>query len=422
MDSIKFRTFLCILFIGCYFFTSGQNVWTRKDSIIPPARAHAVGFSIGNKGYIAGGMVHTYPSHFYQQDFQEFDPVTNTWIQKPDLPHQLTNAVAFTIGPKAYIPTGYDTFFNCASGMLVWDTVQKSWSLKDIPQEIRRSNALGFSIEDKGYVALGYGSGYGGAYGLQNDMWEFDPSDNTWTRKADFPGVPRADAACFVIGNKVYITTGYPGVTEPGDTIPTNDLWEFDPNANTWAQKATFPGGIMRCGAVGFSIDNKGYIVAGAGPIGQPFYTDYWEFDPQQDSWMSMGRFPGYIRMYAAGIQMLNKGYIVSGWFFDFPGWTDVWEYSSSHVGLIEKPDPMCILSPNPFQDHITLMVRHPENGSMKLIIMDLTGSAIFADNVLQKTPLIEQTYDLQNLRRGIYIYTVTINNRIADRGKVIKE
>ena len=41
-----------------------------------------------------------------------------------------------------------------------------------------------------------------------------------------------------------------------------NDFWEYDPTTNTWTQKANF-GGTPRDGAVGFSIGSKGYIGTG---------------------------------------------------------------------------------------------------------------------------------------------------------------
>ena len=40
------------------------------------------------------------------------------------------------------------------------------------------------------------------------------------------------------------------------------DFWEYDPTANTWTQKADF-GGTARKNAVGFSIGTKGYIGTG---------------------------------------------------------------------------------------------------------------------------------------------------------------
>jgi hypothetical protein len=39
------------------------------------------------------------------------------------------------------------------------------------------------------------------------DFWEYDPSSNVWTRKADFGGKKRSDAVGFSVGGKGYLGT-----------------------------------------------------------------------------------------------------------------------------------------------------------------------------------------------------------------------
>ena len=48
------------------------------------------------------------------------------------------------------------------------------------------------TVDSKGY----FGTGYDGANKL-NDFWEYDPTANNWTQKADFPGTARYDAVAF---------------------------------------------------------------------------------------------------------------------------------------------------------------------------------------------------------------------------------
>jgi hypothetical protein len=40
------------------------------------------------------------------------------------------------------------------------------------------------------------------------------------------------------------------------------DFWQYDTAANTWQAKSDFQGGLRKF-AVGFSINNKGYIGTG---------------------------------------------------------------------------------------------------------------------------------------------------------------
>ena len=93
-----------------------------------------------------------------------------------------------------------------------------------------RNSAVSFSIGSKGYVGTGSPNNTG--LNLQNDFWEFDPSTNIWTQKADFPGGARQAGIAFGINGKAYVGTG---ITSP--YILFNDLYEYTPSTNTWVKK-----------------------------------------------------------------------------------------------------------------------------------------------------------------------------------------
>ena len=100
-----------------------------------------------------------------------------------------------------------------------------------------------------------------------------ETGSGVWTKKADFAGGERYGAVGFSIDNRGYMGTG---LTDPSTNTYLNDFWEYNPVSNTWSQKADFPG-EGRQAAVGFSIGNKGYIGTGSG---SPYLQDFWEFTP----------------------------------------------------------------------------------------------------------------------------------------------
>jgi len=51
-----------------------------------------------------------------------------------------------------------------------------------------------------------------------------------WVKLSDFEGVPRSNAVGFSIGDKGYVGTGYDGSKR------LKDFWEYDPVKNTWKQ------------------------------------------------------------------------------------------------------------------------------------------------------------------------------------------
>jgi N-acetylneuraminic acid mutarotase len=76
-----------------------------------------------------------------------------------------------------------------------------------------RSSAVAFSIGQKAYV----GTGFDGSH-ILGDFYELDAGENTWT-KMDFPGGCRYEAVAFSIGNLGYLGTGFDGNTALKDFI-----------------------------------------------------------------------------------------------------------------------------------------------------------------------------------------------------------
>src|SRR5437016_6014773 len=91
---------------------------------------------------------------------------------------------------------------------------------------------------------------------------------NPWVRKTDFPGCPRYAASGFTIGTKIYIVGGRCVSTNNY----LNDLWEYDINSDSWAQKDSLDYGIKYAGS--FAISNKGYVFGGrADSLGHAIYS-----------------------------------------------------------------------------------------------------------------------------------------------------
>ena len=120
------------------------------------------------------------------------------------------------------------------------------------------------------------GSGNNAVY--RNDLWEWDPATDVWTRKADFPRPGRYGAAAFVIGDRGYIGTGNTSV----DVV--NDFWEYDQSSDEWTRKADFAG-VPRVSAIGFSAGNKGYLGPSQYSNLDGVSQGLWEWDPVMDKW-----------------------------------------------------------------------------------------------------------------------------------------
>ena len=303
---------------------SGPDLWTQKANFAGTTRNQAVGFSIGDKGYIGTG----YDGSQHLKDFWEYDPSSDTWTQKADFegtPRRL--ATGFSIGSKGYIGTGLNSSGQVQFLIDFWeyDPISNVWTRKADVAGGARYGAFGFSIGNRGYVGMGIVN-----YAALTDFWEYDPDLDTWIQKANFGGTWHVFTVGFSIGSKGYVGTGQG--TE-GNRLFTKDFWEYDPTLNTWTQKADF-GGTTRENAVGFSIGNKGYIGTGQEHATWASAKDFWEYDPALNTWTQRPDFGGTARSGAVGFSIGSKGYIGTAG----GGTNDFWEY-----------DPAGDTSPDPF-------------------------------------------------------------------------
>jgi len=308
---------LCFLLLFIDAYTQAPNSWKQMNSsdVSSKEDRSEIIFSIGNNGYM---LTTRYGSNEYQNDFWQYDPVTDTWTQKANFTGEgRVNPAGFSIGSKGYIGTGYgsiDPYFK--NDFWEYDTTTNAWTQKADFGGTARFNATGFSIGNKGYIGTGF---IGGTIRYTNDFWEYDPATDTWTKKADFPGAGRYGASSFSIGNKGYIGTGY------DETFFYKDFWEYDPVTDSWAQKADF-GGTARLWAVGFSIDGKGYI--GTGIDKGDYDNDFWEYDPVMNKWIRKADFGGTVRFEAVGCSIGSYGYLGFGGTFEDQEKNDWWQYT----------------------------------------------------------------------------------------------
>ncbi|MEJ1238600.1 kelch repeat-containing protein [Chryseolinea sp. T2] len=210
-----------------YEYDPIADTWTQIADFMGTARFQATAFSVENVGYVGTG----YDGN-YLKDFYAYDPSTNTWTQKASYSgDKLINAFAFTIDGRGYVGGGMN---NGLLNQEFWeyDPINNLWIEKNDLQDddndddendddytIARSLAATFVINGKGYVALGARGS------LDAGVWEYTPALDQWTQMTTFEGSSRETPVGFSIGDKGYITTGR------NSTARYDDLWMFDPTA-----------------------------------------------------------------------------------------------------------------------------------------------------------------------------------------------
>ncbi|HOT96219.1 MAG TPA: kelch repeat-containing protein [bacterium] len=309
--------------------------WYKLSDFDGVPRSDAVAFVIGGKGYVGTG----YDGETRLKDFWEYDPQLNNWTRKADFPGAARNgAVGFATSTKGYIGTGYDGS-NRLKDFYEYDPATDTWrQIADFGGSAR-FGAVAFAINDKGYVGTGDDENY------LKDFWQYDPAANKWTQKVSLSGAKRRDGVAFVIDGKAYVATGLNNGTYE------NDLWQYDPANDKWTKKNAIADvssqdfdddytNIVGMGKVAFAINGTGFIATGGqGTAG----TTVWAYNPVSDRWTQKTSLEASGRIDAVGFGIGDHGYLATGrnasYYFD-----DLWGFTP---GAAQKDlDKPTILEP----------------------------------------------------------------------------
>ncbi|NML65372.1 galactose oxidase [Hymenobacter sp. RP-2-7] len=306
--------------------TTVYGNWTKGSSFPAAARRGAVSFVINNVAYVGTGIDVNGTRY---NDFYSYNPTNGSYTTLTSLPAVARYyAVAFTVGNYGYVGTGYDgtnyladfwrfdpsanTQTTLANGTTV-TTVGKWTRVADLTTALggtARYGAVAGSVGNYGYVGCGFDLNY------KKDFYRYDPTSNTWSTFAGFPGDKRMGAVAFTINNQLYVGTGI------NNGAVNTDFWSYNPSGDTWTQKRNTANqttgsdiydysAVARNNAVAFVVGNYGYIVTGSN--GGAVRSDCYQYDPTMDTWTKMNPFLGTARSYAVGFGIGNYGYVGTG-------------------------------------------------------------------------------------------------------------
>ena len=217
------------------------------------------------------------------------------WQKRAGYPwNGLAYASTFVIGDKGYVVGGYNGNNALRREVYVFDHTAGAgadnygeWTaLNLLPSEIpARYQAVGFSVNGKGYMGTGWAFIGTDDVTTLKDFWQYDPNTDTWMEVAPLPenAHKRRGAIAFSLTDTNGKEWGYVGCgyTDDPDRAYLSDFWRFDPDGTTdglpgsWTPVTGYRGD-KRLGAIVFVIGNKAYICCGERPAN---VIDFWVFD-----------------------------------------------------------------------------------------------------------------------------------------------
>lgn len=284
---------------GGYDSLAASGSWTSIANFPGQPRSNAIGFAIGGTGYIGSGLANDGATAL--ADFYAYNPTTGSWTQIDSIhdaqgSYPRYDAAAFGFDTVGYVLTGTDGF-NYFSDVWKYSPSVGHWIQQGHQPGSTRSGAITWVYQGTGYLVTGYTPNpkYANANSAY-DFWSFNPnsadSNNAWSRKHDisntnsgtfddgYTNIVRKNGVGFVeLGvngrDKGYVTLGATNGTDVSFT------WEYDFQSDTWTEKTPYEG-TAREGAVGFTVQNRGFVATGLNKGSQAAFTDCEEFFPLQ--------------------------------------------------------------------------------------------------------------------------------------------
>ncbi|MDC1105158.1 kelch repeat-containing protein [Prolixibacteraceae bacterium] len=298
--------------------------WVKMSDFDGLARGNSVSFTIDNKAYVGLGFGDDDRNNEdyadgYLKDFWVYNPDKNSWTQIEDFPGvPRTGAVAFAANGSGYVGTGWDGDYRL-NDFYKYDTASGQWTPIDDFIGSPRNSAVAFTIGDNGFVGTGYDGND------QKDFYKYDTQVQQWTKITSIIGSKRQGATAFVLNGLGYVVTGY------SNGQPSNDVYAYDPTNDTWIEKRDLDwddnelenAAVMRRNAISFVMDGIAYVGLG---FNNGIQNDIWAYNAEVDDWDEKEDFEGTARENALAFTLNNEGYIALGsnGSYDFD---DIWKF-----------------------------------------------------------------------------------------------
>lgn len=257
------------------------NSWTSKASPTEANRSAGVGFSIGAKGYVGLGAKNYLsfsPAPTLLTDMNEYDASTNTWTLKAALPDSgRTGSACFVVNNKAYVVGGKKGYSGTTTRD-VWEfnPATNSWAKKgDLPVGLH--HAMGFASPTHGYIVGGINENNV----VTSTTYEYNPSSDTWTQKGNFVSPLVQGGIALHAGAYALCGLGSDKDLGGSGALFNTGFSKYDYANGIWSPTTYNYTGGGRLWPVGALLGNKLYVGGGYKfQSGEFAYKDWYELSP----------------------------------------------------------------------------------------------------------------------------------------------
>ena len=208
-----------------------------------------------------------------------YDPVTDTWTQKADMPTPRSYLSTSVMDGKIYAIGGMSS--STEQGRLetveVYDSATDTWAKTESINHARSCAAI--SVVNGEIYAMG-GRGWSGIQSepdpYLSSVEVFNLKTNGWQKRTEMPA-PKTSHTASVIDGKIYVIGGYVQEDKKYKNLAT--IESYDPATDCWIQEPEML--VGKSGHTTEVIDGKIYIFGGSSHFGEDPLTSVEVYDPR---------------------------------------------------------------------------------------------------------------------------------------------
>ncbi|MFC1715844.1 Kelch repeat-containing protein, partial [Candidatus Poribacteria bacterium] len=241
-----------------------SNTWEKKADM-KFARQELSTSVVNGKIHAIGGFRNF---RLWFSIVEEYDPATDTWTRKAGMPTKRAGLSTSVVNGKLYAIGGSTDDREDLVDQKLFATVEEydpatdTWTAKaDMPTA---RTGLSTSVVNGKIYAIGGGKLEGDVNVAFPTVEEYDPATDTWTKKTDMP-TERYTQTC-VVNGRIYAIGGSPDLNAGLATVE-----EYNPATDTWTRKEDMvtPDLPTTRDAHALSVVNGGvYVIGGTQSLG----------------------------------------------------------------------------------------------------------------------------------------------------------
>ena len=202
--------------------------WVVKTKM-PTPRCYPAACAVDGIIYTIGGAIAPSGSPVYMPTVEAYDPKTDHWTPKADLPTAEAVGAVNAVNGLIYACYGKDTF--------AYDPKTDSWTTKAPIPDLSLNSYLTASSAVGGMVYL-FGGEPADSCTACDLTLAYDPVQDRFSAKRKMP-MTCLGAAAATIDGKIYVADGLSADPLCGKAVAYNSLWVFDPQGGVAPQCVT---------------------------------------------------------------------------------------------------------------------------------------------------------------------------------------